>query len=108
MRESQWIKWTRTRLQPQEREELLAALTSEQKAHLLEHDYVWAEGIGVLWNPRTASCCGAPGSHTEPTSRRSVGTSTSTPRAARVSSRITEPTIPRQRRDRRAFSLETR
>jgi hypothetical protein len=51
MRESQWIKWTRTRLQPQEREELLAALTSEQKAHLLEHDYVWAEGIGVLWNP---------------------------------------------------------
>jgi hypothetical protein len=51
MRETQWIEWTRTRLQPQEREDLLTALTSEQKAHLLEHDYVWVEGIGVLWNP---------------------------------------------------------
>ena len=51
MRETQRIEWTRTRLQPQEREELLAALTSEQKAQLLEHDYVWVEGVGVLWNP---------------------------------------------------------
>ncbi|MEJ2336932.1 MAG: hypothetical protein P8Y26_15065 [Gemmatimonadales bacterium] len=51
MRETQWIEWTRTRLQPQERQELLTALTSEQKAHLLEHDYVWVEGVGVLWNP---------------------------------------------------------
>jgi hypothetical protein len=51
MRESQWIEWTRTRLQPQERQELLTALTSQQKAHLLEHDYVWVEGVGVLWNP---------------------------------------------------------
>ena len=47
----QWIEWTRTRLQPQERQELLAALTSEQKAHLLERDHVWVEGVGVLWNP---------------------------------------------------------
>ena len=47
----QWIEWTRTGLQPQEREELLAALTSEQKVHLLEHDYVWVEGVGVLWSP---------------------------------------------------------
>ena len=51
MRESQWIEWTRTRLQPLERDELSTALTSEQKAHLLEHDYVWSEGDGVLWNP---------------------------------------------------------
>jgi len=51
MRETQWIEWTRTRLPPQEREELFTALTSEQKAHLLEHDYVWVEGVGVLWNP---------------------------------------------------------
>jgi hypothetical protein len=51
VRETQWIEWTRTRLQPHERQELLTALTSEQKAHLLEHDYVWAEGVGVLWNP---------------------------------------------------------
>ena len=51
MRESQWIEWTRTRLPPQEREELLTALTSQQKAHLLEHDYVWVEGVGVLWKP---------------------------------------------------------
>jgi hypothetical protein len=51
MRESQWIEWTRTRLQPQEREDLLTALTSEQKAHLLEHDYVWVKGVGVLWKP---------------------------------------------------------
>jgi len=51
MHESLRIEWTRTRLQPQEREELLAALTSEQKAHLLEHDYVWVKGVGVMWNP---------------------------------------------------------
>ena len=51
MRETQWIEWTRTRLQPQERQELLTALTPEQNAHLLEHDYVWVEGVGVLWNP---------------------------------------------------------
>jgi chaperonin GroES len=51
MRESHWIEWTRTRLQPEEREALLAALTSEQGAHLLEHHYVWAEEVGVLWNP---------------------------------------------------------
>ena len=50
MRETQWIEWTRTRLQPQERHELLTALTSQQKAHLLEHDYVWVEGVGVFWN----------------------------------------------------------
>jgi hypothetical protein len=50
MRETQWIEWTGTELQPREREDLLAALTSEQKAHLLEHDYVWVEGVGVLWN----------------------------------------------------------
>jgi hypothetical protein len=51
MRENQWIKWTRTRLEPREREELLTALTSQQKAHLREHDSVWVEGVGVLWNP---------------------------------------------------------
>jgi hypothetical protein len=50
MRETQWIEWTRTRLQPRERGDLLTALGSEQKAHLLEHDYVWVKGIGVLWN----------------------------------------------------------
>jgi hypothetical protein len=27
------------------------ALSSQQKAHLLEHDYAWVKGIGVLWNP---------------------------------------------------------
>ena len=43
--------WTRTRLQPREREDLLVALTSEQKAQLLKHDYVWVEGAGVLWKP---------------------------------------------------------
>ena len=48
MHETQWIEWIRTRLQPQEREDLLTALTSEQKEHLLERDYVWVKGIGVL------------------------------------------------------------
>ena len=51
MRESQWIEWTRTSLQHREREELLAALTPQQKPHLFEHDYVWVEGVGVLWKP---------------------------------------------------------
>jgi hypothetical protein len=45
------IDWTRTKLQPHEREELLTALTSEQKEQLLEHDYVWVKGTGVLWKP---------------------------------------------------------
>lgn len=51
MRDTQWIEWNRTRPTPREREALLTALTREQKAHLLEHDYAWAEGVGVLWNP---------------------------------------------------------
>jgi hypothetical protein len=51
MDETQWIEWTRTRLPPQEREDLLTALTSEQKAHLLKLDYVWVKGVGVLWKP---------------------------------------------------------
>jgi hypothetical protein len=51
MRETQWIEWTRTRLLPPERQQLLMALTSEQKDHLLEHDYVRVEGTGVLWIP---------------------------------------------------------
>jgi len=51
MRRTRWIDWTRTTLRPREREDLLAALTSEQKAHLSEHDFVWAEGVGVLWRP---------------------------------------------------------
>jgi hypothetical protein len=51
MRGTAWIDWTRTKLQPQEREDLLTALTSEQKEQLLEHDYVWVKGIGVLWKP---------------------------------------------------------
>lgn len=51
MRETQWMEWTRTRLRPQEREDLLTALTAEQKAHLLECDYVWLKEIGVLWRP---------------------------------------------------------
>jgi hypothetical protein len=51
MRETQQIEWTRTRLQPREREELLTALTTEQKTYLLDHDYVWVEGVGVLWKP---------------------------------------------------------
>jgi len=51
MRETQWIEWTRTRLQPGERADLLTALGVEQKAHLVEHDYVSVKGIGVLWNP---------------------------------------------------------
>ena len=48
MRRSEWI---RTRLLPRERDELTAALTSAQKAQLLEHDYVWIPGAGVLWKP---------------------------------------------------------
>jgi hypothetical protein len=51
MRGTAWIDWTRTKLQPHEREDLLTALTSEQKEQLLERDYVWAKGIGVLWKP---------------------------------------------------------
>jgi hypothetical protein len=51
MFEAKWIEWTRTRLEPHEREDLLTALTSEQTEQLYEHDYVWVKGIGVLWKP---------------------------------------------------------
>jgi len=49
MRETQWIEWTRTMLQQGERDDLLTALTAEQESHLLEHDYVWVNKVGVLW-----------------------------------------------------------
>jgi hypothetical protein len=45
------MKWARTDLTAPEREGLLTALTPDQKAHLLAHDYVWVAGVGVLWNP---------------------------------------------------------
>ena len=45
------IHWLRTTLEPLDRESLLRALKSEQKAHLEEHDYVWLDGAGVLWKP---------------------------------------------------------
>jgi hypothetical protein len=48
---NEWINWCRTELQPHEREDLLTALSSDQKAQLLEHDYVWVKGAGVLWKP---------------------------------------------------------
>ena len=51
MRETQWLEWTRTMLQQSERDDLLTALTAEQEAHLLEHDYVWVKKVGVLWKP---------------------------------------------------------
>jgi hypothetical protein len=51
MRRTEWIDWTRTKLHPQEREDLLTALTPEQKQQLLEHDYVWVKGSGVLSRP---------------------------------------------------------
>ena len=38
------IHWLRTTLAPLEREALLRALKSEQKAHLAEHDYIDSEG----------------------------------------------------------------
>jgi hypothetical protein len=46
-----WMAWVRTDLAAHEREQLLGALTAEQKAHLLGNDYVWVPGVGVLWNP---------------------------------------------------------
>lgn len=51
MRETQWVEWPRTRLRPRESEEPIKALTPEQKAHLLEHDYASVKGVGVLWKP---------------------------------------------------------
>ena len=51
MPEIQSQEWIRTRLEPREREDLLTTLTSEQKAHLLKHDYVWVKRVGVLWKP---------------------------------------------------------
>ena len=98
MRETQQIEWTRTRLQPQEREELVTALTSQQKVHLLDHDYVWVEGVGVLWNP--------PDGDLLRRARFTHGTHFQTQRgefyidsegAARARSRITDSTLPGQR-----------
>jgi hypothetical protein len=42
-------EWTQTHLLPRERDELSAALTPVQRAHLLSQDYVWVPGSGVLW-----------------------------------------------------------
>ena len=51
MHETECIDWRATGLAPREREDLLTALTPEQNQHLLEYDYVWIEGTGVLWKP---------------------------------------------------------
>jgi len=49
MHETHWIEWTGTLLPPRERKGVLAGLTWEQEAHLREHDYVFVEGVGVVW-----------------------------------------------------------
>jgi hypothetical protein len=51
VKQSSSIQWTRTTLEPREREALLCALTPEQKAQLREHDYAFVAGTGVLWKP---------------------------------------------------------
>ena len=63
MQESQWIEWTRTRLHPREAEDLSTALTMEQKAQLLEHDYVWLKEAGVLWKHPDGALRGARFTH---------------------------------------------
>ena len=50
-REAQWIEWTRSILQPEEREELSARMTAEQSTALLERGYVWIPGAGIVWKP---------------------------------------------------------
>jgi hypothetical protein len=49
MDEPSRCEWTRTHLLPRERDELSAALTPAQRAHLFSQDYVWVPGSGVLW-----------------------------------------------------------
>jgi len=89
MRETQWLEWPRAMLQQGERDDLLATLTVEQESHLLGHDSVWVEKAGVLWKTADGA---VRGSRTGLTFARSVESSTSTPRAACLSSRIPYPT----------------
>jgi hypothetical protein len=42
-------RWSQTTLAPLERDALLGALTSVQRAQLEQHEHVWVAGTGVLW-----------------------------------------------------------
>ena len=42
-------RWSQTTLAPLERDALLRALTSVQRAQLQQHEHVWVAGTGVLW-----------------------------------------------------------
>lgn len=42
-------RWSQTTLAPLERDALLRALTSVQRAQLEQHEHVWVAGTGVLW-----------------------------------------------------------
>jgi hypothetical protein len=49
LRTSHWLDWTRTDLSETEAAALLAALTTDQREHLAREDYVWVEGMGVVF-----------------------------------------------------------
>jgi hypothetical protein len=105
MRETQWIEWTRTMLPQGERDDLLTALTAEQESHLLEHDTCGSRRLACSGSPRMAPHA-VRDSRTGLTSGRSMESSTSTPRAACLSSRIPYPTTPRLKLDRTASERE--
>ena len=66
-----FVRWNRTALDPEERSELLGALTPEQKNSLLHDDYAWFERSGVIWTPPDGSLRRARFTHyTESETRR--------------------------------------
>jgi hypothetical protein len=46
-----WTDWARTELGPEERENIRAALSTDQQQRLADDHYVWVAGVGILWTP---------------------------------------------------------
>lgn len=55
MSDAEWLEWTRTNLCAAERQDLLNALTSDQRDQLSVSGYLWVNGIGVLWTSPAGS-----------------------------------------------------
>ena len=45
----EWVRWSRTDLDSQERSRLMATLTADQKRDLVQKHYLWLKSVGVIW-----------------------------------------------------------
>ena len=62
----EWVRWSRTDLDSQERSRLMATLTAAQKRELVAKRYIWSKDVGVIWTAADGSLHRARFTHGRP------------------------------------------